>query len=272
MAERELQQPNLAPEPNPINPGDLSHDIANSKKRNVGRMGGVAGTVAAMTLAGSSIGLAQEPSPTPTQEPVEGAKPTEMLVFNPDINGDSVVTFGEFVAYIPKFAVDFANYVQQEIEENQESVVTPTAKPSEEPEIDLGKYSLESFLALKDKSLTEESYIEIMEDVAPSVSEYLITHGLVKFTPEKVFKADMTNLKSLKRSWSMEWAGFSIANMVVGALEKAEIAAKEGNTEIADAFLTKAEAYVRIGKTKIDFEKSPMELDREIKRVAKEFS
>ncbi|MBI2621846.1 MAG: hypothetical protein HYW63_04370 [Candidatus Levybacteria bacterium] len=144
-------------------------------------------------------------------------------------------------------------------------------QPTEGPQINLNDYSLDEFLKLKDKPLNDKGFEKIIKRAAPSLADYLKVHGDDKITPERLVDSEIKILNKLKRGWTMDWAGFSIANIVVFSIEKAENAAKEGNIEAADAFLARAQAYVRVGKTKIDFEGKPKSaLDAEIRRVAKD--
>lgn len=175
---------------------------------------------------------------------------------------------------------DFSTWLP--CEDGEEPTATMTAKPTQKASQDpnptlspaeieklVQQYSLEEFLKKKDPPLKAPGYNRIINRSLKVMSEFMQTHGEPVYTLEYLTQEEKDFLTMIQRGWSMDWAGFRIANAVNINIRNAKTAASEGNVVAAEAFTNVAEARVRLGKTMINFEDSPEALDKEIVRIAK---
>ncbi len=232
---------------------------------------------------------AVQPTPVPvaqaiedgqaTEQPVTTAGPTQEPEQIALVEGDPLPE-GE--------QPDFSTWFPCEDEEEPTATMTaePTAPPTDEPtqeasqvpnptlspaEIEklIQQYSLEEFLKKKDPPLEAPGYNRIIKRSLKVMSEFIQTHGEPVYTLEYLTQEEKDFLTMIQRGWTMDWAGFRIANAVNIDMREAKTAASEGNVSAAEAFTNVAEARVRLGKTMINFEGSPEALDKEILRIAR---
>lgn len=138
-----------------------------------------------------------------------------------------------------------------------------------EPEIDPNSYTLKKFLKLKDPKLDKTGFKNILEKNAPLIVAYRNTHGYPDLTVDIYIKSAMDNLNYDLRGKTMGHAGNAIAISASGMLLDSQSAAKAKSFRQADAFQNYAHALIRIGKSEIEFKKSPRELDTQLRKVAK---
>jgi hypothetical protein len=153
-------------------------------------------------------------------------------------------------------------------EDCNEPTVKPTLSPEQIAKL-VKEYSLKEFIKLQDKPITEEEFLQGLQDTNAATSAYMVKNVDSYYSPTTLLNEDTAAYHTYHKSWTMEFAGSRVITKALYLLKFAQGAAKLGDADTAAAIETRAENYVRLGKTFIK-DATSSKFDTEMTRQAKE--
>ena len=214
----------------------------------------------ALAVGGAGAASAQE---NPGHSPLPESN-TMIMGVDVDLNGNNQIEFKEIMVNFPAIL----NATVQRAEEIASEIQTEA-----NPEPDLSEYTLEGFLALPNKKLTESGFKKIIKKNSKELAKYYKENGYPDMTAAMVQKIETRNLSGVKKDPRFNVASSDLISTAIITLKEAQKAARAGNIDEAKALKNKADAYYRVSFSVIDFgNKDKKDLEIKFRKLAEQFN